>query len=349
MNLKILHYALIFLLSLPLCAQSSESTDPDGAVVFMYHRFDEQKYPSTNITIGQFQYQLDYLEKNHYNVWPLSKILNHIKDKKPLPKKTVALTMDDAYMSVYTKAYPMLKKKNFPFTVFVNTNPIDRKSKAFLTWELMRIMQRNGAEFANHTLSHDALLPLNDETDDAFKKRVVAEVQGAQSRLQKELGADTNTQPKLFSYPFGEYNMQSAEIVKGLGYLGITQTSGPIGEKSDLMAVTRFPMAEPFATPKGFFTKLNTLPMPIDSASPREPLVKKDTRQKLRIKLERPLRALGCYMSSGEAIEMKHISKTEIEISSTAGIKPPRMRYTCTAPANNGKWYWYSHLWIVQK
>jgi len=340
MNKKIFIYLLLFFLASPIFANS--------AVVFIYHRFGETKYPSTNITLEQFSYQLNYLKSNNYNVWSLSKIINYLNSKKTLPPKTVALSIDDAYLSVYTDAYPMLKSKKFPFTIFVNTNAVDNRSKNYITWNMMREMQNSGAEFANHSLSHEYLLPKKDESDAVWERRIRKEIQNAQLRLQKELGDDTNTNPKLFSYPFGEYNIKMTQILNELGYIGISQTSGAIGESSDMLALNRFPMAEAYASEDGFKTKLNTIPMPIESVSLKEPVIEKGTSPKLRIKLQEHLKGLRCFISSGEAIELEWISKTEVEIYSDRPIKSPRDKYTCTAPANDNKWYWYSHLWIVQ-
>jgi len=341
MYLKIILFIVLFFLSSTLFANS--------AVVFMYHRFDNSKYPSTNITLNQFKYQLDYLEKNHYNIWHLSKVIKYIIDKKTIPPKTVALTIDDAYISIYTKAYPLLKNKKFAFTIFASTNPTDIKSKNYLSWDQMREMQQNGAEFANHSITHEYLLPKKGESDAKWENRVTQEIKTAQNRLQDELGSDTNEDPKLFSYPFGEYNEKLTNILKELGYVGITQTSGPVGENSNLLAITRFPMAEAFATPNSFKSKLTTIQMPIKSVSQTKPMICKENPPKLNIKLKEPLKNLGCYLSSGEAINVKWINETEIEVSSSKPIKPPRDKYTCTAPSENGKWYWYSHLWIVKK
>jgi len=108
-------------------------------------------------------------------------------------------------------------------------------------------------------------------------------------------------------------------------------------------------MAEAFATPNSFKSKLTTIQMPIKSVSQTKPMICKENPPKLNIKLKEPLKNLGCYLSSGEAINVKWINETEIEVSSSKPIKPPRDKYTCTAPSENGKWYWYSHLWIVKK
>lgn len=320
-----------------------------SAVVFMYHRFGEVKHPSTNITLKQFEYQLNYLKENKYNVWPLSKIVNYIIEKKPLPPKTVALTIDDAYISVYTNAYPRLKAKNFPFSVFVNTNPIDNNSKFYLSWENMREMSENGAEYLNHSRTHDYLLPKKDESEDVWKKRVTYEVETAQKRLHQELGNSTNEDPKIFSYPFGEYSEKTASLIASLGYIGFTQASGPIGHESDLKILSRFPMAQEYATKDGFITKLNTIPLPVAETIPYEPLVQNNNPPKLYMKLKHPVKGLGCYLSSGERLKIEWISKTELYIIANEPMLPPRNRYACTAPSSEDKTFWYSHLWIIKE
>ena len=35
-----------------------------SAVVFMYHRFGDDRYPSTNIHLKQFEQHLEYIQKN---------------------------------------------------------------------------------------------------------------------------------------------------------------------------------------------------------------------------------------------------------------------------------------------
>lgn len=325
------------------------SEDTGSAVIFMYHRFGEKTYPSTNIRLEQFEYQLNYLKDNYYNVWPLSKILSYMIDKKKIPPKTVAISMDDAYRSVYTKAYQRLKEKHFPFTVFVNTFPIDRKSKNYMSWDQMREMSKNGAEFANHTLTHPFLLKNSSESTEEWTARVKKEVTKAQERLQQELGSGTNENPKMLAYPFGEYSEQTVGLIKSLGYVGVSQTSGPVDQNTDLMAITRFPMSESFATEQGFLLKLNTLPLPIRSVLPTQTLIEDENPPTLHVKLRRPLKDMLCYTSNGDKIDMKWISDTEAEVKAKSRLLPPRDHYTCTARAEEGKWYWYSHLWVFKK
>ncbi len=334
----------IYLLALLLISDILASS---SAVIFTYHRFGESRYPSTNITLEQFKEQLDYFQEHNYNVWPLSKIVKHIAQKKQLPSKTVGISIDDAYASIYTGAYPLLKSKNYPFTVFVNTNPVDNRSKAYLTWDNMREMSKHGAEFANHSLAHDYFIPKKGESEELCRQRVTKDIQAAQKRLQEELGKNTNENPKLFSYPFGEYSEQTANTIASLGYVGFAQASGPIGFESNLKILPRFPMAEKYAHKKGFLTKLNTTPLPIEYTAPNEPLVSQNNPPKLHLKLKHPVKNLGCYLSSGERLELEWVSEKELYITAREPLAPPRNRYACTAPAPDKKTYWYSHLWII--
>ena len=337
----------VFITSLGATEQSQEAEHIDNsAVVFVYHRFGESKYPSTNIKLEQFQEQLDYLESNNYNVVKLSTIIEHIKEKKPLPPKTVALTMDDAYYSVYTNAYPMLKAKGYPLSVFVNTNPIDNGSKNYITWDQMREMQKNGGEFFNHSLRHNYLLTMQDETQEQAKERITKDILQAQKRLDAELG-ESNF--KVLAYPFGEYDLQTQEILRSLEFIGVAQNSGPMGKRSNLQALTRFPMAEIFAKMSGFKTKLSTVEFPLKSITPTSPLLDTQNPPKLLLELEHPLPGVSCFLSSGEKIEVKWLTKTQFEVQAPQALTGERDLYTCTAPAKDGKWYWYSHLWIVAK
>jgi len=180
------------------------------------------------------------------------------------------------------------------------------------------------------------------------KERIAKDIQEAQKRLDEELGKNAEDEPKLFSYPYGEYTLKIASLVEDLGYVGVSQTSGPIGMQSDLKELTRYAMSEVYADPKGFVTKLNTLPMPIDSVYPKEHLVYQQNPPILQIKLVKELKDMACYSSVGERLKLEWISKNELKVYSKKILKPPRDRYTCTAKAKNDRYYWYSHLWIIQ-
>src|SRR5690606_14501793 len=133
----------------------------------------------------------------------------------PLPDKVVAITIDDAYASVYTRAFPLLKKYGMPFTVFVSTDAIDEGPGDFMSWQQLRELQAAGVTIANHSATHDYLVRRNDvESDSARLARVREDIERAQRRLQEELGEGVNEAPRLFAYPYGEYDAALTDMLQ---------------------------------------------------------------------------------------------------------------------------------------
>lgn len=326
------------------------STGEKQAIILMYHHFGVGKHPSTNIQLDQFEAQLEYLAQNDYLVWPLTKVTRFIKDKKEFPGRVVAITVDDAYVSVYTEAFPRLRKKNWPFTVFVSTDGVDKRYKSYMTWDQMREMQQHGVTFANHSASHDYLVRrLKDETLDQWTIRTTKDIKRAQKRLKEELG----NAPKLFAYPFGEYNKELSKIVASMGYIAFGQHSGPAGINGDLLALPRFPIAEDFAALSSFKQKINSLAFPILQQNPWEPtFLTTNNPPVLEIKLgnsDARLNQLNCFVSNQGRIDIKWINRKEkiFSVKAESALPAGRSRYNCTAPSpQKGRYYWYSHLWI---
>ena len=325
---------------------------PSHAVVFMYHRFGDSRYPSTNVRLSRFDAQLDWLAQNHYQVWPLPKIVDYLKENKPIPDHVVAITIDDAYQTVYEYAYPRLKARGWPFTVFVETNSVDRHFPDFMTWQELREMGRHGANFGDHTLSHPHLVfRLPGESDMAWAERMHREILGAQARLQAELGPDTNESPKLFAYPYGEYDRDLAELVNGLGFVAFGQQAGALGEPFDPRALPRFPIEEGYSSLASFALKAASLPLPIQSLSPWNPLVTAaNNPPRLEVSLEPgrvPPAALHCYLNGPPMpITWLNAARTRFSIRAPQLVGVGRTRYNCTARVN-GRYYWYSQIWLL--
>ncbi|MDQ7056288.1 MAG: hypothetical protein Q9M89_07475 [Persephonella sp.] len=87
------------------------------ATIFIYHKFGEDRYPTTSVSIKDFTKQMEYLKKNGYNVIHLSKLVDYIQRGEEIPEKTVVITIDDGYKSTM-KAYRILKGTTFPLQFF---------------------------------------------------------------------------------------------------------------------------------------------------------------------------------------------------------------------------------------
>jgi len=90
-----------------------------GILSIMYHRFNEDKYPSTNINMEIFKKQIELIEKQKINfISPNDFKLNF---NIPKTKKEILLTIDDAFTSFYQNAWPYLKeKKNSIYIICFN-------------------------------------------------------------------------------------------------------------------------------------------------------------------------------------------------------------------------------------
>src|SRR5690606_5838390 len=100
-----------------------EANEDKEVVCFVYHRFDDDRYPTTNINTGDFKVHLQYLKDHDYAVMSLGQALDYLKN--PGEKKKVAvITIDDGYKSFYENGWPLLKKYGYPATLFINTSTV---------------------------------------------------------------------------------------------------------------------------------------------------------------------------------------------------------------------------------
>ena len=342
---------LLLVFSLMNVAQAEENQ----AVVLMYHHFGVQKHPSTNVRLEQFEAHLDHLSEAGYQVWPLARVVEYVTAKRPFPGRVVAISIDDAYLSVFTEAFPRMKKRGWPFTVFVATDGVDRRFKAYMSWQQMREMQAHGVSFENHTASHDYLIRrLSGENETQWQARITADIKRAQQRIHEELG----TESSLFAYPYGEYNHTVANIVAELGLVAFGQQSGPVGLGADPRAMPRFPMAERFAALKDFKQKVRSLAFPLEDVQPWEPqlgslLLQDQVAPRMTVRLGESsarLNQLSCFVSGQGRVEVQWVDRTarHFTLQAPQVLPPGRSRYNCTAPsAQSGRYYWFSHLWIT--
>lgn len=315
------------------------------AVVLIYHHIDSETPAVTSTTPRQFDQQLDYLQKNGFTVLALSDIHRRLASGEKLPDKVVSLTFDDAYRSVYSEAFPRLKKLNWPFTVFVNTQAVDQKHAIQSSWDQLREMAANGATIANHSVSHAHLARrLDNETEAAWEQRVKTEITQAQQRIEQEIG----TAGKLFAYPYGEFDVALQQLTRELGYTAFGQQSGAWGAATDSQAIPRFAFAGQYVDIKDFALKVSTLPFEITSVSNADsPLAHDQIKPSLRLAFKPgDYQQLNCFGSGQGALALAWESQTVVVITPNKAIPVGRSRVNCTMPAGNGRFYWYSHQWI---
>ena len=91
----------------------------------MYHRFEENKYPSTNIRINDFKEHLEMIKMNDIKFVNPANFEEELKINKN--KRKLLLTIDDGYQSFYDKAWPLLRESKIPFILFISTREVGKK------------------------------------------------------------------------------------------------------------------------------------------------------------------------------------------------------------------------------
>ena len=112
---------------------------------------------STSLSAQEFEEHLEYLKQNNYTVIDLGQALDSVQQGVSLPDKAIVITFDDAWRDIYIQGFPLLKQYNYPFTVFVNTDPVDQNQRHTMTWDMLRELKQHGGTLANHTRDHDYL------------------------------------------------------------------------------------------------------------------------------------------------------------------------------------------------
>lgn len=321
-------------LILPLYANAAEN----HAVVFMYHRFGEDSLPSTNTTIDQLKAHIAELKRGPYTVMPLSEIVEALQSGKELPDYAVGLSVDDAFLSLYQNAWPLLKEARLPFTLFVATGSIDERRPGYMDWDMIRELRDSGlVTIGSQTETHPQLWKFS-------PVEVAQEIIESQARFADELGKKT----ALIAYPYGEYSLAVARQMKSLGFAAaFGQHSGVIHEGSDFFALPRFAMNETYGDPARFREAARALPLPVKDLSPADPVLS-GNMPAIGFSILPPLSAenLTCYASDQGKIDHNAIGK-RIETRLAKPWDSGRARINCTQNAGDGRYRWFGAQYIV--
>jgi len=141
-------------------ASEKFSFEDFGLISIMYHRFDESKYPSTNIQLDVFKEQLDIIERENIKFIHPKDFGDSLTQNKK--QRKILFTVDDGLLSFYENAWPILKTKKIPFILFVNTREVG--SFNYMNWDqILELYNDENVEIGNHSHSHEYLVEENAE------------------------------------------------------------------------------------------------------------------------------------------------------------------------------------------
>lgn len=322
----------------------------DSAVIFMYHRFGEDEYPSTSIKLEQFEAHLAELKSGDYNVMALPDIIKALENGTTLPDKTIALTIDDAYLSVYENAWPRLKELGLPFTLFIATDPVDQGIQGYMSWMQIRELSKNGVTIGSQTASHLHMAAADYLTNQR-------ELEKSNARFKEKLG----TRPTLIAYPYGEVSQSVEKLAQASGFVaGFGQHSGVAAKTPDMYFLPRFAMNENYGDIKRFKLAAGALALNTFDLSPRDPLIDNGDDNppafgftiKSDAAIIKSLDKLRCYASHEGNLVTTSLggenSQTRIEIRMKKKLPKGRTRLNCTLPTSEGRWYWFGRQFFLE-
>jgi peptidoglycan/xylan/chitin deacetylase (PgdA/CDA1 family) len=201
---------------IPLSPFNKGGLNPEGyqtVPVLVYHNFSKQKSDETAVGQDNFEAQMKYLKQNGFHVVSIDQLLDFIDYKEQLPEKSIVITFDDAWRSIFDIALPILIKYNFPATFFIYTDFIGG-GKA-MTWKQIETLSKIGFDIQCQTRTHRNLaVPKKNESFKEYFKSLEMEIDYPKKLFKKKLNIDC----KYLAYPYGETNNLVIALLKKYGY-----------------------------------------------------------------------------------------------------------------------------------
>ena len=307
----------------------------------MYHRFNENKYPSTNIRMEDFKSHLELIREEGLTFVNANNFEELMKSNKE--EKKILLTIDDGFLSFYENAWPILKKNKIPFILFVSTREVGNFN--YMNWSQIReIAKEEFVHIGNHSHSHEYLI-------DEDIKLIREDIEKSIKIFEKNLGYKS----EFFSYPFGEYSLEFKKLIKSLNFkYAFGQHSGVADETKDFYELPRFPINEKYGEIKRFKTILNTLPFKYKEILPKEKYINDSTNPpKVIIEFFQDMKninLINCYSNENNKwrkSNLEFLNNYKLKININEKFTTERGRINCSLRESNGLWRWLGMQFVV--
>ena len=306
----------------------------------MYHRFNENKYPSTNIQIEIFKKQIEIIKKNNFEF--NNPVEFDLKFFSPKSEKKILITIDDAFSSFYQNAWPYLKENKIPFILFVSTEPIGKFG--YMNWKQIKEIDKEDFAFiGNHSHSHKYLVNFDFEE---FKKDIDQSIK----IFEEKLGYN----PIYFSYPFGEYSLKQKKYISQKFKYAFGQHSGVIDVNKDKLELPRFPINEKYGDLERFKFLINLLPLQHKKIFPEDKFITNENNPPEMIveffDLQENLNRINCFSNEGDKWDKSEIKleKKKLVIKFREKFLLRRGRINCSLNDVDG-WRWFGIQFSIEK
>ena len=313
---------------------------PDmGILSLMYHRFDENKYPSTNIQMDIFKEHISIIRQSNLKFYDPKNLENNFSTIKK--EKKILLTIDDAFTSFYKVAWPYLKQEKIPFILFVSTQSIGKYG--YMTWEQIKeLEQESFAYIGNHANSHDYLVDFN-------KEDFMKDINSSTSIFNKNLGYN----PIFFSYPFGEYSLEIKEYISKNFKYAFGQHSGVIDYNKDPFELPRFPINEKYGDLDRFKFLVNLYPLQYKNLYPEDKYVTDNNPPEFYVEFfdeQKNINNINCFSDEGNEWKQSNIdfNENKLRINFREKFLFRRGRINCSLN-DDGLWRWFGVQFSVEQ
>ncbi len=209
---------------------------PSVGEIWMLHRVAEEQ--SEKADLAALEVTPQHLESliaayrdNGYTFVSLDDIFAEIQTAGLRKCKKICMTFDDGYRDNYELAYPLLKRLNVPFAIYVSMDFVDDRNEMW--WypgqklgiageQLLELASEPLCTLGAHTMSHPKL----DTLDEAEQEREIAM---SKTALERFIGKEV----RHFSYPYGAHNQVSIGCVKRAGFVSAVQSWGGTSRRGD--------------------------------------------------------------------------------------------------------------------
>lgn len=210
-----------------------------GIPVLLYHRFGPVVADSMTITTAVFESHLKYLRDHGVTIIALKDLQAlALGGGVPANPRCVALAADDAHVSVFTTAWPLLKKYQAPMTLFVYPSAVSNASYA-MTWGQLRELKATGLfDFQSHTYWHPNFKKERERLPSAeYDKLARMQLTKSREKLEKELSVKVDQ----LAWPFGIYDPGLMALASEVGYrAAFSIERRPVTRRDHPMALPRY-------------------------------------------------------------------------------------------------------------
>ena len=311
-----------------------------GILSVMYHRFDENKYPSTNIQMDIFKQQIEIIKNLNYKFYDPKNLEKNFHIVKA--EKKILITIDDAFSSFYAIAWPYLKKEKIPFILFVSTESVGRNG--YMTWSQIKELEAESTAYiGNHSHTHKYLVNLRNED-------FIKDIENSIIIFEKKLGYN----PIFFSYPFGEYSSFIKEYISKNFKFSFGQHSGVIDINKDRYELPRFPINEKYGDLKRFEFLVNLNPLQYKSLYPIEKyLINNTNPPKFLVEFfdeQKNINNINCFSDEGNKWEKSNIyfKQNSLSINFREKFSFRRGRINCSLN-DKGIWRWFGVQFTIKQ